>query len=168
MLSPPRSMYVYLAHITYIYMYTFVYVCLCVVCVCISATHTHIHTHTRTCTHTRISTHKHTAFNSQKLKNTAVTENTRQDVLDALQAKHSTVEAIVRGISQRLGLSLFGFDLLLHSQTQDLYIVDVNYFPVMYDMYIVYGHGCVRARLCVCGVCVVCVCVCVWSPSSHR
>ncbi len=32
-------------------------------------------------------------------------------------------------VGQKLGLRLFGFDLLVCARTDKMYIVDVNYFP---------------------------------------
>jgi len=41
----------------------------------------------------------------------------------------SSVTAIASAIAETLNLTLFGFDLLRDSESGQLYIVDLNYFP---------------------------------------
>jgi inositol-1,3,4-trisphosphate 5/6-kinase/inositol-tetrakisphosphate 1-kinase len=71
------------------------------------------------------------AFNSQELKHTAgAGEEARQAALDALKARRSLVDALVAGVGKKLGLSLFGVDILLEAAPGNrVYVVDVNYFP---------------------------------------
>jgi inositol-1,3,4-trisphosphate 5/6-kinase/inositol-tetrakisphosphate 1-kinase len=38
-------------------------------------------------------------------------------------------------LQERLGLTFFGFDVLLESNTNRYYIVDVNYFPSKFPIY---------------------------------
>lgn len=51
----------------------------------------------------------------------------------AVARTQSEIFAAVRAIGERireaLGLSLFGFDVIVSDATQELYVIDVNYFP---------------------------------------
>ncbi|KAF1318354.1 Inositol-tetrakisphosphate 1-kinase-like, partial [Globisporangium splendens] len=80
----------------------------------------------------------HVHFNTQKQYPTA--EDFHPDVTDSLTATagvtyrdQSEIFAAVRAIGERireeLNLSLFGFDVIVSDATQELYVIDVNYFP---------------------------------------
>jgi inositol-1,3,4-trisphosphate 5/6-kinase/inositol-tetrakisphosphate 1-kinase len=43
--------------------------------------------------------------------------------------RRPTFEAVAAALRQRLGLTLFGFDLVFDRSAGELVIVDVNYFP---------------------------------------
>jgi hypothetical protein len=74
-------------------------------------------------------------FNSQKLKTGATCPRAgggeavqggqgdwgqREDALDALRGKRGVVEALVGGLRSKLGLRLFGLDLLLHAHSSQV------------------------------------------------
>uniref|UniRef100_K3WYF2 Inositol-tetrakisphosphate 1-kinase n=1 Tax=Globisporangium ultimum (strain ATCC 200006 / CBS 805.95 / DAOM BR144) TaxID=431595 RepID=K3WYF2_GLOUD len=80
----------------------------------------------------------HVHFNTQKQYPTA--DDFHPDATDSLiataDATHrdqSEIFAAVRVIGERireeLNLSLFGFDVIVSDATQELYVIDVNYFP---------------------------------------
>jgi inositol-1,3,4-trisphosphate 5/6-kinase / inositol-tetrakisphosphate 1-kinase len=59
-------------------------------------------------------------FDSQTLKQ----QHKEKEIVDMKR-----IEEITNILKKEFNLSLFGFDILIESETKDYYIVDINYFP---------------------------------------
>jgi inositol-1,3,4-trisphosphate 5/6-kinase / inositol-tetrakisphosphate 1-kinase len=59
-------------------------------------------------------------FDSQKLKQ----QNKETEIVEMKR-----IEEITKILKKEFHLSLFGFDILIEKETNDYYIVDINYFP---------------------------------------
>lgn len=71
-------------------------------------------------------------FDSQSMKKTGFPAPSDEQYLMAvkrLEPHLTAIEDLTDRLRNELGLSLFGWDLIIEEDTEQLYIIDVNYFP---------------------------------------